>query len=332
VLAIRRVATLFIALAFASALAACARGQPLAPGTPPAIKLASWNLEWLIAPEAFKDLKETCTRADERPADGGRHIPCDVAARLQRSTRDFRALARYAARLDADVIALQEVDGAAAGRLVFPGYNFCFTSREQIQNNGFAIRAGLAFRCGPDVRDLGARDRLRRGAQLILFPGEPREMHLLSVHLKSGCSRDPLNGPAQACRELARQVPALEAWIDEQGRSGRPFAVLGDFNRDLLGERGSARTPTGALLNIWPELDDADPPEADLVNAAERAPFLNCRPGQSYDAYIDFIVLSKSLGTMQIPGSFERITYSASDARRTRLSDHCPVATRIRLP
>jgi endonuclease/exonuclease/phosphatase family metal-dependent hydrolase len=156
-------------------------------------------------------------------------------------------------------------------------------------------------------------------------------VHLLSVHLKSGCSHEALNSPSKACAQLASQLPALEAWVDGKARAGERFAILGDFNRNLLGERGPARTGSGAAVRMWPELDDGDPPEADLVNAAEHAPFRNCWAGQGYAAYIDYIVLSRSLGIALVPGSFERVTYSAGDVRRTRLSDHCPVAARLRL-
>jgi endonuclease/exonuclease/phosphatase family metal-dependent hydrolase len=303
---------------------------PSLPSTSPPLKLATWNLEWLIAPAVFKPLKETCAPRDVHMSGTERRLPCDVAYNLERSTRDFKALARYARELDADVVALQEVDGPAAARLVFAGYEFCFTSRPHLQNNGLAIRAGLRHRCGSDLIALSLGDSLRRGAELILFPDEPRELHLLSIHLKSGCSTDLLDGPTKACAELARQLPALEAWIDARAREGKRFAVLGDFNRDLLHDFGPPRAPNGQRLRVWPELDDADPPESDLVNAAEGAPFRNCVPGQGYHGYIDFIVLSRSLGTARVPGSFERLTFSPLDARRTKLSDHCPVAVRVR--
>ena len=117
-----------------------------------------------------------------------RRMPCDVARRFERSSRDFSVLARYARELDADVVALQEVDGADAARLVFPDYSFCFTSRRHVQNTGFAVRRGIPFRCEPDVQSLSLGDSLRRGAELAVFPGAPDEMRLLSVHLKSGCS------------------------------------------------------------------------------------------------------------------------------------------------
>src|SRR5262245_35457841 len=110
------------------------------------LKLATWNLEWLIAPAIFKSLKQNCIPRDEHVHGADRRLPCDVAYKLERTVRDFKTLERYAQQLDADVIALQEVDGADAARLVFPAYKFCFTGRSHLQNNGFAVRAGLSHR------------------------------------------------------------------------------------------------------------------------------------------------------------------------------------------
>src|SRR6185295_18278533 len=131
----------------------------------------------------------------------------------KRSGEDIATMRRYAHELDADVVALQEVDGADAARLLFPGYDFCFSSRSAVQNNGFAIRHGIAYACGPELVELSLADDVRRGVELRLFPGSPREMKLLSVHLKSGCARDPLDSTKPACQELRRQVPALEGWV-----------------------------------------------------------------------------------------------------------------------
>lgn len=259
-----------------------------------------------------------------------RRLPCDVVTRFERSSRDFSVLARYARSLDADVVALQEVDGASAARLVFPDYEFCFTGRQHVQNTGFAVRRGVPFRCGPDDRELSLGDTLRRGKELTLFPGEPGEIRLLSVHLKSGCSSAPLTGHDKACRDLARQAPILEAWIDGQARAGKRFAVLGDFNRDLLSEQARAATLQKAE-SLWAEIADGSPPEARLRNAAGGTAFRNCVPGQGYRGYIDNIVLSQTLAAEAIPGSFGRLTYSAADARHARLSDHCPVSIRLRI-
>lgn len=322
---------LVIAASSVSALdvAASSKGRATAPS--PALKLASWNLEWLIAPSVFKRLKGNCAPEGTPVGGNTRRLPCDVVYRFERSSRDFAVLARYARMLDADVIALQEVDGVAAARLVFPGYDFCFTGRRHVQNNGFAVRAGIPHRCAPDVPGLSLDDSLRRGAQIVLFPGEERELRLLSVHLKAGCSRETLDTPRKACRELTRQVPALEHWIDTQAAAHRSFAVLGDFNRDLLHEGPQARSERGRLRYLWPEIADGQPAGAVLVNAAAGRRFRNCFPGQAYASYIDHIVLSRRLGAAVVPGSFERVTYSAADTRHAKLSDHCPVAIRVTL-
>jgi endonuclease/exonuclease/phosphatase family metal-dependent hydrolase len=312
--------------AFALATAGANAQQPDHSTT---LKIATWNLEWLIAPATFKALKAQCAPKGTASFADQRRLPCDVAQRLERSSRDFATLARFARQLDADVIALQEVDGIEAARLVFSGYEFCFSGSRHLQNTGFAIRAGLPRRCAADVMDLSLGDTVRRGAELVLFPGEPREVHLLSVHLKSGCSSKSLASGEKACETLARQTPILERWIDTQATAHRRFAVLGDFNRTLLEETGPARSAGGRLQALWPEIDDGEPPEADLRNAAQGHLFRNCVPGQGHAAFIDHIVLGRTLAAALVPGSFERVTFSAADARHARLSDHCPVAVRI---
>jgi endonuclease/exonuclease/phosphatase family metal-dependent hydrolase len=294
------------------------------------LRLATWNLEWLIAPEEFDRLAARCGGP---PPGESRSVPCDLVERgSRRSAADFAKLRDYARRLDADVIALQEVDGPEAARLVFPDYAFCFTRRVHVQNVGFAVRAGLPFRC-TDYPELGLPDsRVRWGADLTLFPGTEAQMRLLSVHLKSGCHRDPLTSDWPACATLAEQVPVLEAWIDARARERMPFAVLGDFNRRFADERSRARDRAGRLQAMWPELDDADPPEADLTNATRKRRGARCSPGDGHEVAIDHIVLSRSAAQWLVPGSVQRIAYSGADARRFRLSDHCPVAVTIDLP
>ena len=287
------------------------------------IKIATWNLEWFMQPATLHALEPDCVRPDA-PRDGARRsVPCDVVHELARSGEDIKAMRNYARELDADVVALQEIDGADAARLLFTDHDFCFSGRAAVQNNGFAIRRGLPFACGPDFEPLSLNDDVRRGVELRLFPGTPREMRLLSVHLKSGCVRDSLGSAKPSCAELARQAPILERWIDEQAREHRPFAVLGDFNRDLR------REPAGNSL--WGEIDDADPPEADLVNTAEGQAFQNCQPQQTFSGYIDYIILGRRMARGLVENSFGRELYRPADARRRKLSDHCPVFIRLRV-
>jgi endonuclease/exonuclease/phosphatase family metal-dependent hydrolase len=306
-------ATIFLLLAAASCgTARSATGE---------LKIATWNLEWFMQPETLRALTPACLPRDA-PRDGARRaVPCDVAHELARSHEDIAALRKYAALLDADVVALQEVDGVDAARLVFPDYEFCFSGRIAVQNNGFAIRRGLPFSCGADLATLSLADDVRRGVELVLFPATSRELRLLSIHLKSGCGRDALDATRTNCVELRRQVPFLEGWIDAQAAGHKAFAVLGDFNRDLQHE------PAG--LSLWGELDDADPPGADLVNTAEGQIFKNCMPSQTFSGFIDYIVLGRDMARGLVPGSFGREIYRPKDAMRRKLSDHCPVFIRL---
>jgi endonuclease/exonuclease/phosphatase family metal-dependent hydrolase len=307
------------AIFFVLATATCSA----APSAPAQIKIATWNLEWFMTPETLRALTPACLPADA-PRDGARRaVPCNVAQDLARSHEDIRALRKYARQLDADVIALQEVDGADAARLVFEGYRFCFSTRVAVQNNGFAIRRGLPFECGPDLSALSLHDDVRRGVELRLFPGTPQEIRLLSVHLKSGCSRDALNSTRPNCVQLASQVQTLELWIESQARANIPFALLGDFNRDLR------REPPGPSL--WADLDDGDPPASDLVNTAEGKEFQNCSPDQTFSGFIDYIILGRQLARGLVEDSFGRALFRPKDALRRKLSDHCPVFIRLRV-
>jgi len=304
-------------LAGASILAAV----QAAVAAPETLKLATWNLEWFLTPETFHELKGHCTRDDETHRHDPRSIPCDVAAHLERSASDIGAVASYARRLDADVVALEEVDGEGAARQLFARYDFCFTGGRVIQNTGFAIRHGLPHRCGPDVLGLSLGDELRRGATVTLYPGTRHELQLLAVHLKSGCPHQRLDSRAHACERLAQQLPTLRDWVRAQRAGRHRFAILGDFNRDLLAEHSAG---------VWAQLSD-DAADPGMVNTAAGEAFRNCYIGQTHTGYIDYILLGSTLAPSLVRGSFERLTYSAADAWHTKLSDHCPVAVRLRL-
>ncbi|MBU6379167.1 MAG: endonuclease/exonuclease/phosphatase family protein [Gammaproteobacteria bacterium] len=327
VAAVATALTTLIALTGLAALAA-----PAAAAEARTLRLATWNFEWLIAPEQFLALARSCVPRDAPAAFRGRAIPCDTARDAERSALDFAAIERYVRELDADVVAIQEVDGISAARKVFRNHDFCFTAHVGVQNNGFAIRKGIPHRCGPDLIELSLGERVRRGAELILFPGEAREIRLLSVHLKSGCGRRPLDDPRRECGDLARQVPIIERWIDTQAAAGRRFAVLGDFNHDLLAGSGPARNESGQLRNFWAEIDDADPAGLELVNVAAGQRFTNCSPDQNFRSFIDHVVLDGKLAAWRAPASFVRLTYQPADALQRKLPDHCPVGVDLRLP
>ena len=290
----------FLRHALLSLLILGGMGQPLAARE---LRLASWNLEWLVSPASARAARNHCLQGETA------RLPCDVALDGARSSADFAMLAGYARQLDADIVAFQEVEDASTAAKVFRGYEFCLTRRSEAQNVGFAIRAGLAHRCAADYLPLSLGDSLRRGAVVVLFPGTAEEIHLLGVHLKSGCARDVLPSGSRACRALGRQLPLLGDWIRSETAAGHRFAVLGDFNRDLD-----------------PDLTTALPEVQGLIDAAHGTAFSNCYPGQTFTRYIDHILLGRELARNRVPGSFQRLHYLPRDARRYRLSDHCPIS------
>ncbi|HYZ32276.1 MAG TPA: endonuclease/exonuclease/phosphatase family protein [Crenalkalicoccus sp.] len=269
------------------------------------LKLATWNLDWLTL----------------RPA-GDPVLPPDV---VPRSPADLARLAGYAARLDADVVALQEVDGPeAAGRVFDPrAYAFFFPAESDVQRAGFAVRRTLRVAQNPDLAALDtrpeARFSLRRGTDITVEVPHGARLRLLSVHLHAGCREGPLDAPGGPCATLARQAEVLAGWIAARRREGIAFAVLGDLNRRIL-------RPDDGLLRVL----DAAAPLVRVTEGVSDPCWAGPRGGRPF---IDHILLGGEAQRWWIPESLRVLVYAERDPTlRDRLSDHCPVSIRLGLP
>ena len=288
-----------LAAAAVVALSAVLGGAGCVPAPAPGaavetVEIATWNLAWLHGQ--------------------------DGKGAIRRYEADYARLRAYAARLDADVVALQEVaDEDAAARVFDPAlYTVAMSMERDAQRTGFAYKKELAVTRYPDLVELDVGG-LRRGVDIGVRIGN-QELRLLAVHLKSGCFSGALGRDRAACAKLGRQIPALEAWIDARERQGVAFAVLGDFNRRLSRDD-----------EVWRALDDRDPVAADLTLLTEGRRS-RCWNGK-YPDLIDHIVLDAQAAAWLVPGSFEQIVYDQADARhRATLSDHCPISVRLALP
>jgi len=324
------VPTLLTGLAASAALAALAACAQPVPGDA-TITLATWNAQWLMTPDTFDELARVCIGRGGRANGSQRTIPCNLVPDGRWTGADLDRLRDFAAGLPADVFALQEVDGPAVAGRLFPGWSSCFTARANVQNVGFVIRPGIPHRCNDDYRALGLpEDDVRWGADLTLYPGSGRELRLLAVHLKSGCNRDLLTSDTDACRMLQRQVPVLEAWIDARAAEGARFAVLGDFNRRFDRESAPARDGAGRIVALLPEIDDADPPGADLVDPAAGVPDEACREQDPVRPPIDHILLGSLLARAAVPGSYRMWPYPRGTG--ARWPDHCVRTVSLALP
>ena len=294
------------------------------------LTLATWNAEWMMMPATFDKLAVHCLHHGERAGGDDRTIYCDMIPHNRWSDADLARLRHFAARVDADVVAMQETDGPVIAARLFPGRNFCFTARRHVQNVGFAIRRGIPFTCNADYRQLGlANNDVRWGADLTLYPGTPKQVRLLAVHLKSGCNRDLLTTDRIACHELQEQAPVLEAWIDARAAAGQPFAVIGDFNRRFDIEPPKARDAQGNIIGLWPEIDDGEPAGLALVDPDPGKDTTACRQQDPVRPAIDHILLGGGLARALVPGSYRMWTYPRG--HHGRWPDHCIRSVRLDL-
>lgn len=292
------------------------------------LTVATWNLEWMMTPQTFDTLAARCLDHGLRAGGNDRAIPCNIVPEGRWSEEDLARLRAFAATLPLDVIALQETDGPAAAAQVFPDRNFCFTKRKHVQNVGFAIRRGVPFRCHRDYRKLGLPGNdVRWGADLTVYPGTPQAVRLLAVHLKSACHRDLLTSPREECRVLQQQVPVLEEWIDERARVGDAFAVVGDFNRRFDRESSEPRDAFGKIKQMWAEIDDGQPAEADLFNPGKAHGAIGCNNGHGVRMPIDYLILGRRLTRRLVEGSYRVWDYPVGP----RWPDHCVISLELDL-
>lgn len=264
------------------------------------IKVATWNLDWLTA--RSHDVAD---------------LPDDVSVRAE---GDFAMLRGYAQALDADIVGLQEVDGAGAAAKLFDpaAYQFAFIDEAVTQQVGIAVRRSITLTRNPDLTGLDttpeAKHRLRNGLDVTLGLPDGQRLRVLVVHLKTGCWADALESRKRACQTLAEQVPVMADWVGHRQAEGAPYLVMGDFNRrmDLPGDPVLGALEAAAPLT--------------LVTAGQASP---CWGGEDF---IDHLLLGGVARGWLQPGSLRVLTYQQTADYKDRLSDHCPVSVRLDPP
>jgi endonuclease/exonuclease/phosphatase family metal-dependent hydrolase len=312
----------------------------------PELVLATWNLEHLAA------------------ADGAGCRP--------RGPDDYAELRAIARRLDADVVALQEVENAAAVARVFdPARYDILVSQRPVDydadcrgmpgqartplRTGFAIdrdrlaALGLRWQALPPLRALGTEGR-RWGLRIALerVAGgscDAPMLELMAVHLKSGCSWGELAPDDRVrrirraqCLVLRRQRGIIEEWIDARAAADQPFAVIGDFNRQLDqpdddfwnavddGRTCTWRADADLGRRCLPGSQVRDP-DADLrlANAGRPFPYpYNPR----YPYAIDHLVFGGAAAQWVIGRSYRVLGYDSTPPP----SDHHAIRITLRLP
>ena len=295
-----------------------ARGSAHEHGASAEIRIASWNLNNL-----HHQLDEPL-----RPG-----APA-------RTEADIESLRKYRDRADADVFALQEVNGPRAAQLIFPTDQWdlffsgryaddLITGRESDRiYTGFAVRRGVfdavSKRDVPEISVQHTDGRPTRwGTEILVEKGgrsPAADERAPEVRLPRG---QPGAATTPDCVTLAAQRAPLESWIDAAASALVPFVVVGDWNRRM--------NVHGQNDHLWGEIDDGDPVGLDLW----RLPFnrdSGCNAG--FTEPIDFIVFDDRSWRLVDAPSFEEIVYDTDDwdADGRTPSDHCPIVVVLDWP
>ena len=178
------------------------------------LKIATWNLNWLTS-------RATGLPSDVKP----------------RQPEDFERLHAYAEELNADLVAIEEVDNAETARRVFPPETYSIhMSHDRVrQRVGIVVRRGLHYDVNPDVTAIALDPvaHLRSGVDITLN-STAGPLRVLAVHLKQGCQYLAFGRtPQTTCVTLMSQFDVIVQWITARRDEHMPFLVLGDFNRGL---------------------------------------------------------------------------------------------------
>jgi endonuclease/exonuclease/phosphatase family metal-dependent hydrolase len=259
------------------------------------LKIATWNLNWLTSRE------------------GG--LPGDVKLR---AAEDFDRLRAYAMELNADLIAIEEVDNAETAHRVFPTETYSIhMSRDRVkQRVGVVVRRGLSYDSNPDVTAIALDPiaHLRSGVDITLHMASG-PIRVLAVHLKQGCQYLSFGrAPQTTCVTLMSQFDIVTEWIAARRDEAVPFLVLGDFNRGF-----DKNDPFNTKIRA----------SAPLIRATEGY----SSPCWGHESFIDHILIGGSARDWVMPNSMRVLTYRETDPEwKERLSDHCPVSVRLAVP
>lgn len=268
------------------------------------LTISSWNIEWLSTNEAVNKFSD------------------------KRDQADFDKLGTYFQSLNADVVAFQEVDDVnAIQRVAGDLYQILMSDRalpknsnhqfkEVNQYTGFAVRKGVALTDYADFPLETASNSKLRFASYIVIETETKPIHMLSVHLKAGCSGAYKSN--RDCSRLKEQAQQLNKWIKQRERNNEDYAILGDFNHNLAYSRDW----------MWKELTQYT--DAQLATRKTRADCKvrsnrNNHRTHQFRSVIDHIVVSESLNA----DPAKQQVFNTQDVLNYKLSDHCPVSTTI---
>ncbi len=276
------------------------------------LTIVSWNLQWLS------------TKNDK----------------IHRQQNDFKKIKQTLELLRPDILAFQEVDSVEVLTRILPDNQYTLhmsarlptevsasgnhqrETKQSQQYTGFAIKEGIEVTRQPDLSRLSSSSGLRNGTYVVIDAPEP--IHLLNVHLKSGCFTD-MERRKKACTTLRQQFTVLTEWINHQTEQQQHYMMIGDFNHRLSANDWFYTWKENRIHNSNIDLL-TEPLNASCYARSKRGGFVR------YDELIDHAITDKALG-MRIErfGSINQYQIALKDIERFVISDHCPISVRVPL-
>ena len=274
------------------------------------VLFTTWNFEWLT------------------------NRPVEKISESKRTSNDLIKLAEHLNNIRPDILAFQEVDSISAiNNIIDNKYKIYISDRNNIINKylqfkdinqytGFAISDKWQVSDPEDIR-LSPNRKLRFASYVILQQKGYQPIHLLSVHLKSGCSGKYRR--KDSCSVLRSQGRALNRWINTRISHNERFMILGDFNhnlaypKDWLWKEITRGTKTGTKESQV-RLATRES-KADCLVRSRKTPKKTYR----YRHLIDHIIIS---GDLSYSPPAQNL-YKKEQVLNYRLSDHCPLSVEV---
>jgi endonuclease/exonuclease/phosphatase family metal-dependent hydrolase len=259
-----------------------------------------------------------------------------------RDTESYTQMRQYAQSLDADVIALQEVDSLAAVERIFPDSQWqiimssrtdspSYTCRENKQAStqqkvAFVVRKPILIKQVNHLSELAKAKVGAREAIHLQIEQAGKPLNLLNVHMKSGCFVENYEVSNKSnCAIYAKQAEYLKSYLAQQNLARENWFILGDFNHHLTATDNHFRVELLAASDYKNKKDYSDGSPLIAANNLFIATdgVVGCHP--KYPLPIDHIVISASMRRALVPSSVKFHNYNTDHM----LSDHCALSAQF---
>lgn len=278
---------------------------------------------YVLFGDAFKRSVGLPTDAPPAKAEGSVRVVSWNLRNFPGDDQDRDGIAKEVERLDADVLALQEVHDVAALEAMLPNYEF---ARSQAGGRGEQYLAIGVAKGGSIVRST-EHARLAMGGSVrpalaATVEIEGKRLEVLTVHLKATPKGYDLR---------QKQWVELDAVVEQASQDGDPIVVVGDFNTTGAPQQ-RPETERHALTQALDPLEPAFPKEGCSAYWEGSRRDAWKEPSMLDLGFASGVQVTATVGGTCSEHSCEPIRSTADypDPAYESLSDHCPVIFDVR--